>query len=136
VVRLVHALWSLVVVRSGYRIALRISGNERIAWNAGLLLALFYFMPFLAVRQLVEVACIPLLMLGTERLLGAEPHHVPEKDRAAAPRTIFLAGVLLGLAVNVRFQTLFFAAGPGSSCFSRAGAQPLSMARACCCRSQ
>ncbi len=40
VVRLLHALWSLVVVRTGYRIALRL-GNEEIAWRTGLFLALF-----------------------------------------------------------------------------------------------
>ena len=44
-VRLVHAVWSLIVVRTGYRIALKLSGDEEIAWRTGLLLALFYFMP-------------------------------------------------------------------------------------------
>lgn len=104
VVRLLHALWSLVVVRAGYRIALRLS-DRTIAWNTGLFLALFYFMPFLAVRNLVEVACIPFLMLGS--------WHLIQRQEGPSFRDMLLAGMWIGLAVNVRFQTLFFAAGPG-----------------------
>jgi len=104
VVRLIHAVWSLVVVRVGYRIALRLS-DASIAWRTGLFLALFYFMPFLAVRNLVEVACIPFLMLGAWQL-------VRHTDRPTL-RDVVVAGLWIGMAVNVRFQTLFFAAGPG-----------------------
>ncbi len=104
VVRLLHAVWSIIVVRTGYRIALRLS-NPEIAWHTGLLLALFYFMPFLAVRNLVETACIPFLMLGAWRLVRT-PEGPTVKDA-------LMAGIWIGLAVNVRFQTLFFAAGPG-----------------------
>ncbi|MEZ4739402.1 MAG: glycosyltransferase family 39 protein [Flavobacteriales bacterium] len=104
VVRILHAIWGLVVVRVGYRIALRLS-NEPIAWRTGLFLALFYFMPFLSVRNLVETACIPFLMLGTWQLI--KDHERPTL------RNVLIAGVFIGLAVNVRFQTLFFAAGPG-----------------------
>ncbi|MBP6642013.1 MAG: glycosyltransferase family 39 protein [Flavobacteriales bacterium] len=104
IVRSIHAIWSLVVVRAGYRIALRLASPE-IAWRAGLFLALFYFMPFLAVRNLVEVACIPFLMLGAYRLVRS-PEGPSLKDA-------FVAGLWIGLAVNIRFQTLFFAVGPG-----------------------
>jgi hypothetical protein len=104
VVRLLHALWSLVVVREGYRIALRLS-DPQVAWRTGLFLALLFFMPFLSVRNLVEVACIPFLMLGAQRLLGT--------STSPTPRDLFLAGLWIGLAMNVRFQTIFFAAGPG-----------------------
>lgn len=104
IVRVLHALWSLVVVRVGYRIALRLS-DPGIAWRTGLFLALFYFMPFLAVRNLVEVACIPFLMLGAWQLVR-DPGGV--RSNAA-----FIAGIWIGMAMNVRFQTIFFAAGPG-----------------------
>ena len=104
VVRLLHASWSLIVVRMGYRIALRLSDRE-IAWRTGLFLALLYFMPFLSVRNLVEVVCIPFLMLGAWQL--AKDHDRP------AEKAAFLAGIWIGLAINVRFQTIFFAAGPG-----------------------
>lgn len=104
VVRLLHAAWSLIAVRAGYRIAMRLAGPST-AWQAGLFLALFCFMPFLSVRNLVEVACIPLLMVGSLRLLDADA------DRAWRPALI--AGLWIGVAMNVRFQTIFFAAGPG-----------------------
>ncbi len=104
VVRILLAVWSLVVVRTGYRIALRLS-DTRIAWRTGLFLALFYFMPFLAVRDLVETACIPFLMLGAYRLV--------RNTEGPTTRDALIAGMWIGLAVNVRFQTLFFAAGPG-----------------------
>lgn len=104
VVRLLHALWSLVAVRAGYRIARRLS-DPVTAWRTGIFLALLCFMPFLSVRNLVEVACIPFLMLGALRLLDAE--------QDARWRTALVAGLWIGLAMNVRFQTLFFAAGPG-----------------------
>ncbi|MDX9750922.1 MAG: glycosyltransferase family 39 protein [Flavobacteriales bacterium] len=104
VVRLLHAVWSLVVVRAGYRIALRLS-DPAIAWRTGLLLALLYFMPFLAVRNLVETACTPFLMLGAWRLV--------RRAEGPALHDLLVAGVWIGLAVNVRFQVLFFAAGPG-----------------------
>ncbi|MBK8497309.1 MAG: glycosyltransferase family 39 protein [Flavobacteriales bacterium] len=104
IVRLLHALWSLIIVRAGYRIAIRIS-DPVIAWRTGLFLALFCFMPFLVVRNLVEVACIPFLMLGAVRLLP--------RDGGPTLKDAFIAGVWIGLAMNVRFQTIFFAAGPG-----------------------
>ncbi len=103
-VRVLHALWSLLVVRVGYRIALR-SSDEFIAWRTGLFLALFYFMPFLAVRNLVEVACIPFLMLGAWEMI--------RRPEGAGTRQLLLAGIWIGLAMNIRFQTIFFAAGPG-----------------------
>jgi hypothetical protein len=103
-VRFFHALWSIVVVRAGYRIALRLA-DPAIAWRTGLFLALLYFMPFLSVRNLVEVACIPFLMLGSFQLIRDED--------GPGPKAALLAGIFIGLAVNIRFQTIFFAAGPG-----------------------
>ena len=104
VVRLLHALWSLVVVWAGHRIALRLS-DPTIAWRTGLFLALFCYMPFLSVRNLVEVACIPFLMLGAWQLV---------KDiEGPTSRLALMAGVCIGMAMNVRFQVVFFAAGPG-----------------------
>ncbi len=116
-VRLLHAAWSLITVRLGYRIALRLS-NKAIAWRCGLFLALFYFMPFLAVRQLVEVVCVPLIMLSALYLLRALPAEIPRESiapaLAPAPATwsLLYAGIFAGLSMNIRFQAVFFAAGP------------------------
>ncbi len=104
VVRLLHAGWSLIAVRTGYRLALRLS-NPGTAWRCGLLLALFFFMPFLSVRNLVETVAIPPLMLCAWWL-------VRSGDKPTG-RDVLIAGMFAGLAVDLRFQTLFFAAGAG-----------------------
>lgn len=103
-VRVLHALWSLIVVRTGYRIALRLS-NPDVAWRCGLLLALFFFMPFLSVRNLVEMVSVPPIMLCAWWLLrdGERP----------TVKSLLVAGMFAGLAVDLRFQTAFFGCGAG-----------------------
>src|SRR5687767_9763243 len=54
VVRLLHALYSLLVVYFGYKITEALSG-QRDARIVGLMLALVWFMPFMSVRNLVEM---------------------------------------------------------------------------------
>jgi len=104
VVRLLHALLSLVIVRTGYRIAVRLAGED-IGWRCGLFLALFFFMAFIGVRNLFESACIPFLMLGAWQLV--------KRTEGPTLVTALVAGLWIGMAVNIRFQILFFAAGPG-----------------------
>jgi hypothetical protein len=105
VVRLIHGAWSLVTVFFGYKIAERI-GNEKSARIAGLLLALFWFMPWMSVRNLVEIACIPFLILAVWFLVRHE------NDRGIQS-AYFLSGLFLGLAFNLRPQTVFFTTGLG-----------------------
>ena len=104
-VRLLHAAWSLITVRVGYRIALRL-GDARIAWRCGLFLALLFFMPFMSVRNLVEMVSAPLLMLSAWHLLRSSTALRPVN-------AMLLAGLFAGLAINIRFQTIFFPAGAG-----------------------
>ena len=61
IVRFIHAIYSLLVVYYGYKITLIIS-NEKTAKCVGLLLALFWALPYMSVRNLVEVAVIPPLL--------------------------------------------------------------------------
>lgn len=103
VVRLLHALYSMIIVIGGYRIAEKLAG-ERVARQTGILLALFWFMPFLSVRNLVEVACIPMLIVATWMAV---------KNDERKWWLSLLSGFFLGLAFNIRFQTLFFTAGFG-----------------------
>lgn len=103
-VRLLHALWSLVAVRVGYRMALKLS-DPKIAFRTGLFLALFCFMPFLSVRNLVEMVSMPAVMLCAWHLMKDDP--VPRM------RNVVIAGLFVGLAIDIRFQTLFFAGGAG-----------------------
>ena len=104
-VRLLHAAWSLLTVYYGYKITLKI-GNEKAARLAGLLLAVFWFMPWLSVRNLVEVVCIPFLVLAIWQI-------VSKRDKLNQIPVYFLAGIFLGLAFNIRTQTAFFAIGLG-----------------------
>jgi len=111
-VRLLHAAFSLITVYYGYKITEKTS-NLKTARIAGLLLALYFFMPWLSVRNLVEVVCIPFLILSVWKIIKAES--IPPSERI--PRNYFLnyfiAGILSGLAMDVRFQSFFFVAGLG-----------------------
>ncbi len=104
-VRLVHALFSLLVVIFGYKITLRLS-NIKTANQVGLFLALLWFMPSMSVRNLVEMACIPFLMIGTWQLLVAE-------ERKHILFNYFAAGLVMGLACSIRYQTILCIIGAG-----------------------
>ena len=102
VVRLLHALYSLLVVYFGFRIAEQLSSRET-AKKAGLLLALFWPLPFISVHNLIEVVCIPPMMAGLYYTLRSE-----EKRKFA-----FYAGLCFGLAFVFRYQTLIVAGTAG-----------------------
>lgn len=104
-IRLLHALFSLIIVSVGYKIT-RYYTNDRYAKVAGLLLALLWFMPFMAVRNLVEYVSIPFIMMGIWQMVKYE-----NDNKVIKP--YILAGLLLGLAFSVRFQTIVIAAGLG-----------------------
>lgn len=105
IIRLLHAAFSLITVYYGYKITLKLS-NGNTAKITGLMLAALWFMPVLSVRNLVEVVCIPFMMLATWKIIK---HSVLK----SAAIHFFVAGVLVGLGFSVRFQTLFFAFGLG-----------------------
>lgn len=103
VIRLLHALLSLVVVKYAYKITEKLSTKEN-ALTVGLLCALLWFMPMLSVRNLVEMACIPPLIYGTWLLVNNEQ----------GKAMLFLwAGFIAGLAFSIRFQTSTFLLGMG-----------------------
>ena len=101
IVRLLHALYSLLTIYFGYRITEKLT-NRSYAKQAGLLLALLWIMPFLSVRNLIEVVCIPMLMWAT---------WLAVKNEKGNFGYYLFTGFVLGLAFNIRFQTLFFSAG-------------------------
>ncbi len=105
IVRILHALLSLIVVWAGYKTVYLYAGRKT-ANTTGWMLALLWFMPFMAVRNLAEVVAIPFLMLGiwiTERSLR----------NTNAVFSFLIAGIVTGLAVSVRFQTILFVGGMG-----------------------
>jgi len=110
-VRIIHVLLSLLVISFGYRIASLIS-TKQTAYKAALLLAVFWFMPFLSVRNLVEMVSIPFLMYGSLIILRQEL--IRKGNEPGYHKTSFLvAGFFLGLAFSVRYQTLFYTGGIG-----------------------
>ena len=95
IVRFLHAVYSLLVVFFGYKIA-EVIRNRETAKKVGLLLALFWAFPFLSVHNLIEMVCIPPLMAGFYFALTSK-----EKLQNA-----FFAGLWFGLAFVFRYQTL------------------------------
>ena len=103
VLRLVHGLFNLLMVVLGYRLAGALGGRKSAIW-AGLALAGFAWFPHLGARQLVEVVCIPPLMWSSWVVLKK-----PESARNW--RTWFIAGIGLGLATTLRYQSGVFGIG-------------------------
>jgi hypothetical protein len=103
-IRALHALYSLIIVVYGYKIAKQCAG-EKVAKQVGLLLAVYWFLPMMSVRNLVEMVCIPPLMIATWLMIN------PESNQKA--RTYFWVGVLCAIACNVRFQSALFVGGIG-----------------------
>ncbi len=100
-IRLFHALLSLLIVNYGYKIVRKLS-DEAIAKTAGLLLALYWFMPFLSVRNLVEFVAIPFLMWGCWKIIDNEKK---------SGWKFLSAGFILGISMSVRFQSAIMVAG-------------------------
>lgn len=97
--RLIHALFSVLVVHFGIKITERLA-NRKTAVTVGWILATLWILPFLSVRNLVEMASIPFLMWGLWLTLR-------EKRRI----DFFYAGLLLGMAASFRYQVGVFAIG-------------------------
>ncbi|AEA44218.1 ArnT family glycosyltransferase [Fluviicola taffensis] len=99
--RFVHALFSLLIIRFGYLITEKLS-SKKTATYVGWLLALLWAMPFLSVRNLVEVVSIPFLMWAVWLTLK-------ENSKWA----LFYAGLLIGVAISFRYQIAIYAVGLG-----------------------
>lgn len=97
--RLIHALASLLVVWYGMKITEKLS-NQKNAVTVGWLLALLWILPFVSVRNLVEVAALPFLVTGVWLI-------VKEENK----KYFFFAGLLIGMAVSFRYQIGVFAIG-------------------------
>lgn len=104
-VRLIHAAFSMIIVVLGYRIAEKMS-DKKSAKLVGLLLAAFWFMPWLSVRNLVEIVAIPFLFISTWIIV--------KNDKPDSKLLIFLrAGFIAGISFSIRYQTMMYAGGMG-----------------------
>jgi hypothetical protein len=101
-VRLFHALWSLLIIKYAYKIAYQY-GGKKVAWYCGLLMAFFWFMPFMSVRNLVEFVCVPPMLIAIWHLNREE----------ISWRSYLRAGIWMGIAFSIRFQSIFILAGIG-----------------------
>ena len=104
-IRLIHALFSLLIVSFGYKITKHYI-SERVAKQVGLILALLWVMPFISVHNLVEIVCIPFMMWGLWLLIKNE-------DKEQVFKIYFIAGFIMSLAVSIRFQTIIVVGGAG-----------------------
>jgi len=104
IVRLIHALWSVLTIIYGYKLTLLFS-NKQTALQVAWLLSLFWIFPFLSVRNLVEFVGIPLLMMGT--------FFAARSDNKTNWAMWIWVGFLFGLAFNIRYQTALFTGGVG-----------------------
>ncbi|NQX92893.1 MAG: glycosyltransferase family 39 protein [Flavobacteriales bacterium] len=103
-VRFIHALYSLLIVFFGFKIAHRLS-NLKTARTVGLILALLAFMPNFAIRNLVEMMCIPPLMWSLWMLVKYNDHQ--------KLKGFLLAAIGVGIATGMRYQCGVFGVGIG-----------------------
>lgn len=101
--RLLHALFSLLVIRYGYKITERLS-DKKTAVLVGWTLAMLWAMPFLSVRNLVEVVSMPFLLWAVWLTL---------KESESTKKNFFYAGLLIGVAISLRYQIAIYAIGMG-----------------------
>ena len=103
VVRLLHGLYSLLTVWLGYKLAMQL-GSKKAAVLAGWILAVLWFLPYLSVKSLVELVCVPPLLAGFYWL---------NKKEEVGFKDALLAGLLFGVAVSVRYHSIMLIAGLG-----------------------
>jgi len=102
-IRLIHAVYSLLVVSLSYKITLRLS-NKKNAKLVGLLLAILWMMPFFSVRNLVEMVAIPPLLASVWLII---------KTDKPSLKQYLISGLIGGLAFSIRYQTGLFLGGMG-----------------------
>jgi hypothetical protein len=105
--RLLHAVFSLLVVYFGFKITEKISTTKNaviVAW----LLALTWAFPFLSVRNLVEMTALPFLLWGMWWIIKEEKN-----------QNFLCAGLLIGVAISFRYQIAIFAITVGAIYFFR-----------------
>lgn len=96
ITRLIHGAWSMLIIYYGYLITKKI-GTAKDANLVGWLLATLWLFPMISVRNLVEFVCIPPLMYGLWVIISSS-------EKTKLTRWLW-AGIVLGIAFNIRFQT-------------------------------
>ncbi len=103
IIRLIHALYSLLIISLSYKITLKLS-DKKSAVTVGWILTFAWFMPWLSVRNLVEIVSIPPLLASIWFII---------RDNKQTFGKYFWAGFIGALAFSIRFQAILFIGGIG-----------------------
>lgn len=105
IIRILLGLFSLITVFYGYKIVEKLT-NKELAFKTGIILAVFWLFPIMSVRNLVEVIAIPFFVYGFWLLVN---ENVPK------PRLwiFLLAGIITGIGISIRFQSVIIIGGAG-----------------------
>lgn len=104
--RLLHAGFSLWTIVLTYRLGLRLT-DRKTAFTAGLVVAAGAVMPYVSVRNLIEVVCMPFLLGGVYEVICVIQGE-PKQGRGW-----ILAGLAFGIAFLIRWQVAGAIAGVG-----------------------
>ncbi|OFX72046.1 MAG: hypothetical protein A2X12_02260 [Bacteroidetes bacterium GWE2_29_8] len=105
-IRLILSVYSLSIIYYTFKIVNKISGIE-IATKVTVLTSLLWFMPFLSVRNLVEIIAIPPLMYSVWFFVKHKT------DNNIKFYVLFFVGFIAGISFSIRYQTLIFLGGIG-----------------------
>ena len=103
-IRFVHALFSLLTIYFSYKIVFRSTNEKKLANISAWILCLLWCLPWLSVRNLVEITCIPFLLWATWLYI---------RNSSPLTKDIIYSGAVMGLAFAFRFQVVFFIGGFG-----------------------
>lgn len=108
--RLIFGAFSLLIITIGYRIV-KIISDRKTALEIAILLAFYWFMPYVTVHPLPQMVCIPFLLYGT-LLIVKQDYLLSNNDTEKFHRTSFIiAGFFLGLGFAAWYQCILFCAG-------------------------
>ena len=112
-IRIIHALYSLLSVYLVYRITQKISDRNN-ANITGWLMATIAILPNFSVRNLVELVCMPPLLAGIYWIVkNTKINDLKKSELRIKIPTLLTAAFLMGLAVGIRYQTGIFVAITG-----------------------
>ena len=103
VVRLFHALFSLLGIYYAYKLTLRLTNRKDTSNMVAVAMALFWIFPFMSVRNLREFFCVPFLLMGSYYIA----------DPKLTFRSIFLGALFFAMSFSIRLQILFIPVGIG-----------------------
>ena len=108
--RLIHGVFSLLVISLGYRISKILSDRDsaiKVAW----VLALLWFMPYVSVHNTAQAVAMPFLMYGVLVIVRQEKNYRSNMTEKIHRTSFIIAGFFLGLAFSIWYQCIIFYIG-------------------------